>query len=115
MKAKKITALLMAAVMTVSLAACGSSGATTAEPAADSSTEAKAETCLLYTSQDIAKCFQSSGQVGIDDQKPCGARYAAERRTQDQEMCIRDSRYIEHFSRFKKCVFRKAFQDFPIF
>lgn len=34
----------MAAVMTVSLAACGSSGATTAEPAADSSTEAKAET-----------------------------------------------------------------------
>ena len=35
-------------------------------------------------SQDIAKCFQSSGQVGIDDQKPCGARYAAERRTQDQ-------------------------------
>ena len=44
MKAKKITALLMAAVMTVSLAACGSSGTTTAEPAADSSTEAKAET-----------------------------------------------------------------------
>ena len=37
MKAKKITALLMAAVMTVSLAACGSSGATTAEPAADRS------------------------------------------------------------------------------
>ena len=44
MKAKKITALLMAAVMTVSLAACGNSGATTAEPAADSSTEAKADT-----------------------------------------------------------------------
>lgn len=36
------------------------------------------------SSQDIAKCFQSSGQVGIDDQKPCGARYAAEGRTQDQ-------------------------------
>ena len=35
-------------------------------------------------SQDIAKCIQSGGQVGIDDQKPCGARYAAERRTQDQ-------------------------------
>ena len=34
--------------------------------------------------KNIAKCFQSSGQVGIDDQKPCGARYAAERRTQDQ-------------------------------
>ena len=38
----------------------------------------------LIGSQDIAKCFQSSGQVGIDDQKPCGARYAAEGRTQDQ-------------------------------
>ena len=32
MKAKKITALLMAAVMTVSLAACGNSGATTGSP-----------------------------------------------------------------------------------
>ncbi|NLL77858.1 MAG: hypothetical protein GX235_11545 [Clostridiales bacterium] len=41
MKAKKITALLMAAVMTVSLAACGSQGttATTAQPAGEAADE----------------------------------------------------------------------------
>ena len=62
MKAKKITALLMAAVMTVSLAACGSSGATTAEPAADSSTEAKAETDADVADADTEAASAEDGE-----------------------------------------------------
>lgn len=39
MKCKKITALLMAAVMTMSLTACGGSGASTADTSAEESTD----------------------------------------------------------------------------
>lgn len=44
MKAKKVTALLMAAIMTLSLAACGNSSKTASEPVADSTVQANAET-----------------------------------------------------------------------
>ena len=44
MKAKKFTALLMAAIMTLSLAACGNSSKTASEPVADSTVQANAET-----------------------------------------------------------------------
>lgn len=39
MKCKKITALLMAAVMTMSLTACGGSGASTSDTPAEESTD----------------------------------------------------------------------------
>lgn len=52
----------MAAVMTVSLAACGSSGDTTAEPAADSSTEAKAETDADVADADTEAASAEDGE-----------------------------------------------------
>ena len=44
MKVKKLTALLMAAMMTISLAACGNSGTPASEPAADTAAPADGET-----------------------------------------------------------------------